>query len=166
MGGWHSAFTVHELEDYQELTFLTKKEILHVYKIFSQLEPEAVTADRNAKVAESKIIELPELKVNPFRERICKVFSSSHDGQLSFEDFLEMIDKNDLNKVITRLTGVQVLESIDMDQLINNILDEADIDDDQALSLAEFERVISKAPDVVNSFRIHSDGRRLISTAV
>ena len=33
----------------------------------------------------------------------------------------DMIDKNDLKKVITRLTGVQVLESIDMDQLINNV---------------------------------------------
>ena len=30
-------------------------------------------------------------QVNPFRDRICAVFSSSQDGMLSFEDFLDMM---------------------------------------------------------------------------
>jgi Ca2+-binding EF-hand superfamily protein len=30
-------------------------------------------------------------EVNPFRDRICKVFSSSKDGNLTFEDFLDMM---------------------------------------------------------------------------
>ncbi|KAI0213872.1 Calcium and integrin-binding protein 1 [Lamellibrachia satsuma] len=182
MGGRHSAFTVHELEDYQELTFFTKKEILHVHKRFSQLAPDEVKADKNAKVPKQLIMDLPELKVNPFRDRICSVFSSCQDSKLSFEDFLDMmsvfsdncpknvkveyafriydfdgddmINKEDLKKVIKRLTGIQILEPTDMQQLINNILEEADLDDDQALSFAEFEHVISKAPDFVNAFRI------------
>ena len=29
--------------------------------------------------------------MNPFRDRICKVFSSSGDGALTFEDFLDMM---------------------------------------------------------------------------
>ncbi|KAK2186545.1 hypothetical protein NP493_196g00004 [Ridgeia piscesae] len=72
---------------------------------------------------------------------------------LTFADFDgdDMINKDDLKKVINRLTGSQSLEETDMDQLINNasILEEADLDDDQALSFAEFEHVISKAPDFV-----------------
>ena len=31
------------------------------------------------------------LQENPFRDRIVKVFSSSHDGQMTFEDFLDMM---------------------------------------------------------------------------
>ena len=31
------------------------------------------------------------LQVNPFRDRICDVFSSSNDGDLTFEDFLDMM---------------------------------------------------------------------------
>lgn len=31
------------------------------------------------------------LQVNPFKDRICKVFSSSKDGELTFEDFLDMM---------------------------------------------------------------------------
>ena len=30
-------------------------------------------------------------QVNPFRDRICAVFSSCQDGMLSFEDFLDMM---------------------------------------------------------------------------
>ena len=31
------------------------------------------------------------VQVNPFKDRICKVFSSSKDGELTFEDFLDMM---------------------------------------------------------------------------
>lgn len=39
----------------------------------------------------SKILQYPELRVNPFGDRICKVFSSNNDGDLTFEDFLDMM---------------------------------------------------------------------------
>ena len=31
------------------------------------------------------------MQVNPFKDRICQVFSSSHDGNMTFEDFLDMM---------------------------------------------------------------------------
>ncbi|ESP05466.1 hypothetical protein LOTGIDRAFT_228042 [Lottia gigantea] len=182
MGGSQSAFTEQELDDYQTLTYLTKKEILHVYKRFFTLAPQAVNQDKNTKLGISDIQKLPELKVNPFRERICKVFSSSGDGDMTFEDFLDMmsvfsdqapknvkveyafriydfdeddyISAGDLKEVIDKLTGDQKLSEEDMQQLIDNIFMEADLDDDELLSFAEFEHVISKAPDFINSFRI------------
>lgn len=183
MGSSQSVFTEQELEDYQELTYFTKKEILHVHKRFSQLDDVAVSADKNAKLEKDIILQLPELQENPFKDRICDVFSSSSDGNMTFEDFLDMmsvfsdnapknvkveyafriydfdsddmISSTDLQEVINRLTGTdQQLTEEDMKQLIKNIFDEADLDDDESLSFAEFEHVISKAPDFVNSFRI------------
>lgn len=61
--------------------------------------------------------------------------------------------------MINRLTGGNDDERLklpkeDMEMLINNIYQEADLDDDDMLSFAEFEHVISKAPDFVTSFRI------------
>lgn len=47
--------------------------------------------NRNAKLPISKILQYPELRVNPFGDRICKVFSSSQDGDCTFEDFLDMM---------------------------------------------------------------------------
>lgn len=58
---------------------------------FKQLAPEKVGHNKNAKLAMSKILQYPELKVNPFGDRICKVFSSSNDGDCTFEDFLDMM---------------------------------------------------------------------------
>ncbi|XP_041484000.1 calcium and integrin-binding family member 2-like [Lytechinus variegatus] len=182
MGGSHSVFTEAELDDYQELTFFSKKEILHVHKRFHLLDPEAVRRDKNACLPMDKILELPELKVNPFKDRICKVFSSTDDGSLTFEDFLDMmsvfsdsapksmkaeyafriydfdeddfISSADIREMVNRLTGEQQITDDDMQHLINNIFEEADLDDDDALSFAEFEHVISKAPDFMNTFRI------------
>ncbi|XP_064605327.1 calcium and integrin-binding protein 1-like [Liolophura sinensis] len=182
MGSSQSVFTEQELEEYQELTYFTKKEILHVHKCYRQLDPASVDTDRNAKLPIEKIRDISELKVNPFSDRICKVFSSSGDGQMTFEDFLDMmsvfsdaapksvkveyafriydfdeddmISEEDVKEVVNRLTGDQRLSDDQLNQLVKNIFDEADLDADDSLSFAEFEHVISKAPDFVNSFRI------------
>lgn len=66
----------------------------------------------------------------------------------------DCISAQDLHEVINRLTGEQTLDEDDMQQLINNIFEESDIDDDDKLSYAEFEHILSKAPDFVNAFRI------------
>lgn len=58
---------------------------------FKALAPEKVGHNRNAKLPISKILQYPELRVNPFGDRICKVFSSSQDGDCTFEDFLDMM---------------------------------------------------------------------------
>jgi calcium and integrin-binding protein 1 len=49
--------------------------------------------NKNAKLSMNKILQYPELRVNPFGDRCCKVFSSSSDGtgDCTFEDFLDMM---------------------------------------------------------------------------
>lgn len=185
MGQQHSVFTDEELDDYQDLTFFTKSEIILAYERFKSLAPEIVSKDRNAKLPMDKILDMPELGVNPFRDRICKVFSSSNDGNMTFEDFLDMmsvfsdkaprsvkteyafqifdfneddmISTEDLRQVIGRLTqkGGQVFADYEVKQLVENILKEADLDEDRLLAFAEFEHAISKAPDFMNAFRIN-----------
>lgn len=58
-----------------------------------------------------------------------------------------MLGVSDLRNVIDRLTGTQRLSEADIQLLIHNILDEADLDDDGALSFAEFEHIVDKSPD-------------------
>lgn len=182
MGNSQSIFTEEELADYKELTYLTKTEILHVHRRFTQLNKEAVKMSKNAKLSQEDIVKIPELKVNPFKDRICKVFSSSRDGDMTFEDFLDMmsvfsveapkqvkvdcafkiydfdeddmISMDDLMEVINRLTGSQKLEKDEVQLLAENIMKEADLDSDGFLSFPEFEHIISKSPDFLNSFVI------------
>ncbi|XP_055376965.1 calcium and integrin-binding protein 1-like [Condylostylus longicornis] len=183
MGQTKSQFTDEELQDYEDLTFFSKKEILFAHKKFKALAPEKVGHNKNAKLAMNKILQYPELRVNPFGDRICKVFSSSNDGDCTFEDFLDMMSVfsdacpksvkaehafriydfdgddmlgvSDLKQVIERLVGPDnCLKENDIKQLIQNILAEADLDDDGALSFPEFEHIIDKSSDFSNSFRI------------
>ena len=59
----------------------------------------------------------------------------------------DMLGESDLRQVVERLTGSQRLNDSDMKHLIQNILDEADLDEDGALSFAEFEHIIDKSSD-------------------
>ncbi|CAH1388648.1 unnamed protein product [Nezara viridula] len=91
MGQRSSQFTEEELQDYQDLTYFTKKEVMHAHMKFKALAPEKVGHNRNAKLPMNKVLQYPELRVNPFGDRICKVFSTSQDGDCTFEDFLDMM---------------------------------------------------------------------------
>lgn len=182
MGQGNSQFTEAELEEYQDLTYFTKKEILYAHKRFKALAPEKVGHNRNAKLPMEKLLTLPELRANPFSDRICLVFSSTKDGCCTFDDFLDMMSvfsnsapksvkaeysfrifdfdnddylgRGDLEETINRLIDPQQFRPRNMEALVNRILEEADLDDDGMLAFAEFEHVISKSPDFANSFRI------------
>ena len=59
----------------------------------------------------------------------------------------DMLGISDLRQIIKRLTGDNIFCENDMQHLIQNILEEADLDDDGALSFAEFEHIIDKSSD-------------------
>lgn len=59
----------------------------------------------------------------------------------------DMLGIGDLRQVVDRLTAPQRLNETDMQQVLQYILDEADLDDDGALSFAEFEHIIEKSSD-------------------
>lgn len=58
-----------------------------------------------------------------------------------------MLGIGDLRQVVDRLNAPQRLNETDMQQVLQYILDEADLDDDGALSFAEFEHIIEKSSD-------------------
>lgn len=67
-----------------------------------------------------------------------------------FSDFDgdDMIGVSDLREVIERLCGPELkLADSELQTLVQNVLEEADLDDDGALSFAEFEHIIDKSSD-------------------
>lgn len=66
-----------------------------------------------------------------------------------------MLGVPDLQKVIDRLTGSQCLSDQEIQLVIQNLLEEADLDDDGALSFAEFEHIIDKSSDFVKWVILH-----------
>ncbi|CAL8069651.1 unnamed protein product [Orchesella dallaii] len=182
MGSKQSVFTEQEMDDYLDLTFFTKREIELCYQKFKSLAPEIVLKNRDVRLPMNTIQTMPELKMNPFNDRICKVFSTSNDGHMTFEDFLDMMSvfsedapvsvkaeyafkifdfdeddmmgPEDLEQLINRLLGDEELQQRDIKQLVKNLTAEADLDDDGLLSFAEFEHVVAKSTDFVQAFRM------------
>lgn len=63
------------------------------------------------------------------------------------------IGQSDLKSVITALT-LNELTPEEHDLIAENVLEEADVDGDGKLSFSEFDHVVSRAPDFLNTFHI------------
>ncbi|GFG36548.1 hypothetical protein Cfor_06170 [Coptotermes formosanus] len=84
------------LEEYTELTYLKKAEIQYIWKRFYAMDPDQVSRNPACLLPVYLLEEylLPQLKVNPFRERLYDVFFPRRDQDggiyFSFEDLLDM----------------------------------------------------------------------------
>ncbi|XP_037794122.1 calcium and integrin-binding family member 3-like [Penaeus monodon] len=96
MGNKVVAFTEEQLDEYQACTFLSRKDILRAQRMFRQLSechlPPVVERECAASltVPYAALDTLTELKENPFRRRVCEVFSTNASASLTFDQFLEM----------------------------------------------------------------------------
>ncbi|XP_045416812.1 calcium and integrin-binding family member 2 isoform X1 [Lemur catta] len=169
----------------QDCTFFNKKDILKLHARFYELAPNLVPMDYRKSpivhVPMSLIIQMPELRENPFKERIVEAFSEDGEGNLTFNDFVDMfsvlcesaprelkanyafkiydfntdnfICKEDLELTLAKLTKSE----LDEDEVVlvcDKVIEEADLDGDGKLGFADFEDMIAKAPDFLSTFHI------------
>uniref|UniRef100_A0A0N4Z2L0 Calcium and integrin-binding family member 2 n=1 Tax=Parastrongyloides trichosuri TaxID=131310 RepID=A0A0N4Z2L0_PARTI len=180
-------FSREQLEEYQDCTFFTKKDILRLYKRFNALNPNKVLPNMQGTrpsiitLTYEEVEKMPELRENPFRRRICQVFSEDGSGNLTFDDFLDMfsvfsemaplqlklkyafriydfdgddqIGHDDLSRMIRCLTRDELSDE-EVEFIIERIIEEADLDGDEQISYAEFEHVVSRSPDFIRTFHI------------
>jgi len=97
MGTNTSALTHDQLKQYQRNTTFSQRKICYLWDKFYKV------CDINEKVAKGEsntiwatfdqIKAMPELRENPFNQRICEVFSTANNdtNSLSFENFLDMV---------------------------------------------------------------------------
>lgn len=185
MGNKQTTFTEEQLEAYQDCTFFTRKEIQRLHGRYRELAPNLVPLDYtnnpDVRIPLALIVTMPELKENPFRDRIVETFSEDGQGNLTFNDFIDMfsvlceasprelktiyafkiydynrdsfICKEDLQQTVVKLTkGELSVEEVTL--VCEKAIEEADLDGDQKLSFADFENMISKAPDFLSNFHI------------
>ncbi|KAM7428976.1 Calcium and integrin-binding member 3 [Porites harrisoni] len=187
MGNKQAAFTEDQLEDYQDCTYFNRADILRIHKRYRELNTEVIPKDFTELDVQPKLKykflqQLPELKENPFRRRICEVFSLKEDGALTFDDFLNMMSvlsesaprelkakyafkifdfdgdnylgKEDLKLTLRAITANELSDE-EMEFVTDKLLEEADLDEDGLLSFAEFENVIARSPEFMNNFHTH-----------
>ncbi|XP_075063911.1 calcium and integrin-binding protein 1 [Mixophyes fleayi] len=165
MGGAPSQLSKQLLNEYQELTYLTKQEILLAHKRFSDLiGKENRTNIESVRLPKEKFLTLPELKANPFKHRICQVFSTSEqaDDSMSFEDFLDMLSafsesatleiKSQYAFRIFDFDGDGALNETDLETLVNHL---TGLEEDTKLSSSEMKQLIA---NILEESDIDKDG--------
>ncbi|TSP09073.1 Calcium and integrin-binding family member 3 [Bagarius yarrelli] len=149
--------------------------LFHRYRdLAPQLVPLDYTSQPDVRLPYELIGSMPELKDNPFRQRIAEVFSEDGEGNMTLDDFLDMfsvlsemaprdlkayyafkiydfnnddfICKSDLEKTLNKLTRNELTED-EVSMVCEKVLDEADMDNDGRLSLEDFQHMIVRAPD-------------------
>ncbi|XP_019369229.1 PREDICTED: calcium and integrin-binding family member 3 isoform X2 [Gavialis gangeticus] len=162
--------------------------LIHYTRLFYRyrdLAPQLVPLDYSDKpdvvLPYELISSMPELKDNPFRQRIAEVFSEDGEGNMTLDDFLDMfsvlsemaprdlkayyafkiydfnnddyICKSDLEKTVNKLTRNELtLEEVSL--VCEKVIEEADLDNDGKLSLEDFQHMIVRAPDFLSTFHI------------
>ncbi|XP_018620676.1 calcium and integrin-binding family member 2-like [Scleropages formosus] len=139
------------------------------------------TNNPDVKLPLALIINMPELKENPFRNRIVESFSEDGLGNISFNDFVDMfsvlsetaprelkaiyafkiydfntdnfICKEDLEKTLNKLTREELTPE-EVNLVCEKAIEEADMDGDNKLCFTDFENMISRAPDFLSTFHI------------
>ncbi|XP_032870829.1 calcium and integrin-binding family member 2 isoform X1 [Amblyraja radiata] len=185
MGNKQTIFTDEQLDAYQDCTFFTRKEILRLHGRYHEMAPHIVPMDYtnapDVTIPIQLIVNMPELKENPFKEQIVKTFSEDGEGNLSFNDFVDMfsvlsemaprelkaiyafkiydfntdnyICKSDLEKTLNKLTREE-LAAEEVTLVCEKVIEEADLDGDGKLNYADFENMIGRAPDFLSTFHI------------
>ncbi|XP_022046263.1 calcium and integrin-binding family member 2 isoform X2 [Amphiprion ocellaris] len=185
MGNKQTIFTDEQLDAYQDCTFFTRKEILRLHGRYHELAPHLVpmdyTNEPDCKLPLALIVNMPELKENPFRNRIVESFSEDGMGNLSFNEFVDMFSvlsemaprelkaiyafkiydfnvdnylcKEDLEKTLNKLTKEELTPE-EVQLVCEKAIEEADLDGDNKLSFADFENMITRAPDFLSTFHI------------
>lgn len=93
MGNSFSAgsFSQDILDDYVELTYLSKSEILRIFKLLDDVDPGRLRENLQHRFSREQVEKiLPQIRYCPFRHSVYRVFSSEHDEKLSFEDVLDL----------------------------------------------------------------------------
>ncbi|XP_071549284.1 calcium and integrin-binding family member 2 isoform X2 [Panulirus ornatus] len=187
MGNKVAAFSENQLDEYQACTFLTRKSILRAERLFRQLSgghlPQVIepVCAASFTVPYAALDTLTELKENPFRRRVCEVFSGDGSAALTFDHFIEMfsvfsehaprdikaiyafrvydfdgdgyLGEADLQQAVRHLTH-DLLTPDEYNTIVAKVLEESDVDCDGRLSESEFIHVILKCPDFVLNFHI------------
>ncbi|KAG4078715.1 hypothetical protein HA402_015305 [Bradysia odoriphaga] len=182
MGGSKSILSQEQLDEYVELTYLTKSEVLYILQKFLKIQNEKRIP--NSLYYRHDIIditrEFPQYEFNPFCDRIFHVFSSQKDGRVSFEDFLDLSsvmslncplavkaawafkvfdfdDDNDITKfdlidILDRLTLGSELAVDEKSQICDILLQEIDLQHTGGMSQLEFSHAITKMPEFATTF--------------
>ncbi|KAL9644482.1 hypothetical protein ABK040_009348 [Willaertia magna] len=165
MGTNTSSLRPEEIEEMQKGTNFNHKEIKKLYKRFKKLDK-----DGNGNITKDEFLMIPELAVNPLVKRVISIFDANGDGSVNFKEFISalsvfnalgdkqkklefafkvydidgdgFISNGELFTVLKMMVGNN-LSDVQLQQIVDKTILEADEDGDGKISFEEFGKVLT-----------------------
>jgi serine/threonine-protein phosphatase 2B regulatory subunit len=165
MGATSSSLRPEEIASLQAGTHFNSKEIKRLYKRFKKLD-----RDGSGTITSDEFLMIPELAVNPLRQRVIAIFDTDKDESVNFKEFISalsvfsakgekqaklefafkvydldgdgFITNYELFTVLKMMVGNN-LSDVQLQQIVDKTIAEADEDKDGRISFTEFAKVLS-----------------------
>ncbi|KAF8785494.1 calcium and integrin-binding protein 1-like isoform X1 [Argiope bruennichi] len=184
MGQKQSILPEEKIREYEILTYLTEREIIKAYEKFCSMNPDVNPESLNPAISLERLDDLPELKVNPFKDRMIWVFTDPVSRCMTFEDYLDMmsvfseraplslkaeyafkiydfddddlLSRSDLKEILNRLKVIEnhLLEPQDWEEILDYVMEDGDIDEDGFIAFTEFCHIMQRVADFASTFVI------------
>lgn len=164
------------VDDLSQGTNFGSEEIDRLAKRFMKMD-----ADNNGAIDKNEFLSIPGISQNPLSRRVIEIFDENRGGDIDFKEFVKGLsifssttDPDDklrfLFKVydidndgyisngelylVLRLMVANSLTEVQLQQLVDRTIVEADQDGDGKLSFEEFKRIIQSSSDITQKLSL------------
>uniref|UniRef100_T1GIF2 EF-hand domain-containing protein n=1 Tax=Megaselia scalaris TaxID=36166 RepID=T1GIF2_MEGSC len=161
----NNILTHEQMCEYIQLTYLNRTDISYILGKFRKtLSAESKYINIDHRYKKEEIWNLfPELKYNPFSDRIFKVFSTQDDRTLSFDEFMNLCSVfSEHSPLSVKAAWAFLIFDFDEDNQITEndlnecicdvLLKEMDLQKNGGINSLEFTHAITKMPDFASVF--------------
>jgi len=175
-----SGLSTEEVEQIRQDGTFTEKELHRIYRRFQKLD-----TDKSGTISTEEFLSIPELALNPLLERVISIFDTNKDEEIQFSEFLAglsiftakgnkekkmqfafniydidgdgFISNGELFQVLKMMVGTN-LTDIQLQQIVDKTILEADKDKDGKISFKEFSMMIDNMDEIDTKLTISFDG--------
>eukprot|EP01125_Pyxidicula_operculata_P000397 TRINITY_DN10428_c0_g1_i1.p1 TRINITY_DN10428_c0_g1~~TRINITY_DN10428_c0_g1_i1.p1 ORF type:complete len:182 (-),score=23.66 TRINITY_DN10428_c0_g1_i1:19-564(-) len=170
MGNVEAQLTPTEIEEMKMMSNFSEKELRRLHRRFKKLD-----TDGSGTLTIDEFMSIPELAVNPLLVRVIQIFDENKDNQVQFTEFIKalsvfsengnkeqklkfafqvydidadgFISNGELFQVLKMMVGNNLTE-VQLQQIVDKTILEADEDKDGKISYEEFKKMISNVDEI------------------
>jgi len=168
-----------EIEEFQLMSNFSELELKRLYRRFKKLDK-----DGSGTLTTDEFLSIPEFASNPLLERVIAIFDTNKDEEIEFKEFISalsifsgkdnkeaklkfafkiydinddgFISNGELFQVLKMMVGTN-LNDVQLQQIVDKTILEADTDKDGKISFNEFVKMISNTDEIDQKLTFHLD---------
>jgi len=166
-----------EIEELELMSNFSEVELKRLYRRFKKLDK-----DGSGTLTTDEFLSIPQLAMNPLLERLIAIFDTNKDEEIEFKEFIQalstfsakgdkegklkfafqiydidcdgFISNGELFQVLKMMVGSN-LDDVQLQQIVDKTILEADLDRDGKISYEEFKKMITNTDEIDEKLTIN-----------